>query len=57
MAPGRSRAVVVGPAVLAALLLGSGYLSRRVLAWRRLAAWEADWNSVGPRWARQFRAH
>jgi hypothetical protein len=50
-------AVVTAPAVLAAVLLGIGYLSRRVLDWRRLAGWEADWNSVGPRWTRQLPAH
>jgi hypothetical protein len=47
-------AVVTAPAVLAALLLGIGYLSRRVLDWRRPAGWEADWNSVSPRRTRQF---
>lgn len=48
-------AVTCAPILLAALLLGIGYVSRRVLDWRRLAGWEADWDSVGPRWTRQFR--
>jgi hypothetical protein len=25
-------------------------LIRRLLDWRRLAAWEADWRAFGPRW-------
>jgi hypothetical protein len=37
--------VVVAVALLAVLRL-----SQRFLNWRRLAAWEAAWLAIGPRW-------
>lgn len=38
----------------AGLLLGSAWLlARRILDRRRLAAWDAKWRVVGPRWSRR----
>ena len=37
--------VVVAFALLAVLQLIEGFLN-----WRRLAAWEAAWSAIGPRW-------
>jgi hypothetical protein len=48
-------AKTLAPATLALLLLGLGWLVRRVMNRRRLAAWEADWASTGPRWTRRRR--
>jgi len=48
-------AKTLAPAALALLLLGLGWLVRRVMDRRRLAAWEADWASTGPRWTRRRR--
>jgi len=36
---------------LAAALIVAGWLARRSLDRRRLAAWEADWLATGPRWS------
>jgi hypothetical protein len=41
------------PTVLAALLLGIGWLARWLLDRRKLAAWEAAWALVEPQWTRQ----
>jgi hypothetical protein len=49
-------AIAAAPVVLAVALLGVAFLGRRLLDWRRLAAWETAWTSVGPRWTRQFWA-
>jgi hypothetical protein len=43
-----SRALAV--ATLAVALILAGWLGRRVLDRRRLAAWDADWLATGPRW-------
>ena len=48
-------AKTLAPASLALLLLGLGWLVRQVMDRRRLAAWEADWASTGPRWTRRRR--
>ena len=48
-------AKTLAPATLALLLLGLGWLVRRVMDRRRLAAWEADWALTGPRWTRRRR--
>ncbi|HUB38543.1 MAG TPA: hypothetical protein VMA72_06810 [Streptosporangiaceae bacterium] len=44
-------ATAVGLTVLAALLAGLVWLTRRVLDRRRLARWESAWLAVGPRWS------
>jgi hypothetical protein len=36
---------------LAAVLFAIGWLVRRVLNRRRMAAWDADWLATGPRWS------
>ena len=41
---------VAGAASVALLLALVGVLARRSLDKRRMAAWEADWQSTGPRW-------
>jgi hypothetical protein len=46
-------AVTVGlsaPVFLALLLILAGWLVRLALNRRRLADWETEWNTVGPRW-------
>jgi hypothetical protein len=40
-------------AALALVLVALWWLGRKVLDKRRLAGWEADWLTVGPRWTRQ----
>lgn len=40
-------------AALAVLLAGLALVGRRILDRRRLAGWEAAWQSVGPRWSHQ----
>jgi hypothetical protein len=45
-------AEVLAPLALAALLLGLSGMARVLLNRRRLAAWEAAWASIGPRWSR-----
>jgi hypothetical protein len=44
-----SRALAV--AALAVMLIVVGWLGRRALDRRRLAAWDADWLATGPRWS------
>lgn len=39
-----------GVAALAATLAVVGFLARRSLDKRRLAAWDAEWRAAGPRW-------
>jgi hypothetical protein len=46
-------AASVALTALAVLLAGLALLSRRTLDGRRLAAWEAGWQSAGPQWSRQ----
>ena len=41
---------MAGAAAVALLLALVGVLARRSLDKRRMAAWEADWQSTGPRW-------
>jgi hypothetical protein len=41
---------MAGAAAVALLLALVGVLARRSLAKRRMAAWDADWQSTGPRW-------
>jgi len=41
---------IAGAAAVAVLLAVVGLLARRSLDKRRMAAWEADWQSTGPRW-------
>ena len=36
---------------LAVALIAAGWLARRSLDRRRLAAWDADWLATGPRWS------
>jgi hypothetical protein len=36
---------------LATVLIVAGWLARRSLDRRRLAAWDADWLATGPRWS------
>jgi hypothetical protein len=43
--------VSLAVAALAVLLAGLALLARWLLNWRRLAAWEAAWRSVGPQWS------
>jgi hypothetical protein len=43
-------AEALAPLTLAVLLFGVGCLVRWVTDRRRLAAWEAGWASIGPRW-------
>jgi hypothetical protein len=46
-------AVVIVLAALGGLLMGVAAIVRWVLDRQRLAAWEADWYSTEPRWARR----
>ena len=48
-----SRILAEGTAVgsLATALIVAGWLARRSLDRRRLAAWDADWKANGPRWS------
>jgi hypothetical protein len=45
-------AEALAPVCLAIVLLGVGGLVRLVMNRRRMAAWEAGWASIGPRWTR-----
>jgi hypothetical protein len=42
---------VLAVAGLAVTLILAGWLGRRALDRRRLAAWDADWLATGPRWS------
>lgn len=41
---------MAGAAAVALLLAIVGFLARRSLDKRRMAAWDADWQATGPRW-------
>ena len=43
-------AAVMTLAVMALVLLIALRLIQRLLDWRRMAAWEAAWRAIGPRW-------
>lgn len=43
-------AVIVALVVVALALLAALRLIQRFLIWRRLAAWEAAWSAIAPRW-------
>jgi hypothetical protein len=43
-------AALIAPAVVALAVLVVLRLTQRLLNWRRLAAWEAAWSDIGPRW-------
>jgi hypothetical protein len=43
-------AAVAGPVTMGFFLLCGGMLARRALDRRRLAAWDAEWRTIGPRW-------
>ena len=43
-------AAVIALAAVALTLLAALRLTQRFLIWRRLAAWEAAWSAIGPRW-------
>jgi hypothetical protein len=43
-------AVLAALAAVALTVLAALRLTQRFLNWRRLAAWEAAWSAVGPRW-------
>jgi hypothetical protein len=49
-------AVVGTTLVLATGLAAIASVGQWLLDRRRLAGWEADWNEVGPQWAKEFRA-
>jgi hypothetical protein len=42
--------VIMGLVVEGLALLAMLRLIQRFLNWRRLAAWEAAWSAIGPRW-------
>jgi hypothetical protein len=42
----------VAVALLAVLLVNLALATQRLLDWRRLAAWDTAWRTVGPRWSR-----
>jgi hypothetical protein len=46
-------ATLIAPAALALVLLAAGGAVRLVLNRRRLAAWDAAWDAIGPRWTPQ----
>jgi hypothetical protein len=45
-----AEAAAVATAALGAVLLCLAWAGRRVISRRRLAAWEAEWATVGPQW-------
>ena len=45
-------AAVVAPALLGMVLVAIGFVTRRVLDARRMAAWDTGWSVTGPRWTR-----
>ena len=49
-------AVVGTTLVLATGLAAVASAGQWLLDRRRLAGWEADWNTVGPQWTKEFRA-
>jgi hypothetical protein len=45
--------VALTPAILAVILLGVGWLIRRLLDRRRLADWATEWSAVEPLWTKR----
>jgi len=45
--------VALTPAILAVILLGVGWLIRRLLDRRRLAGWASEWSAVEPLWTKR----
>jgi hypothetical protein len=45
--------VALTPAILAVILLGVGWLIRRLLDRRRLAGWATEWSAVEPLWTKR----
>jgi hypothetical protein len=45
--------VALTPAILAIVLLGMGWLIRRLLDRRRLGGWAAEWSAVEPLWTKR----
>jgi len=45
--------VALTPAILAIILLGAGWLIRRLLDRRRMASWAAEWSAVEPLWTKR----
>jgi hypothetical protein len=45
--------VALTPAILAIMLLGVGWLMRRLLDRRRMASWATEWSAVEPLWTRR----
>lgn len=45
--------VALTPAILAIILLGVGWLIRRLLDRRRLAGWATEWSAVEPLWTKR----
>lgn len=46
-------AAVSAPALLGLILLGTGIAAHDLLGRRRLAAWDEEWRTTGPRWTIQ----
>jgi hypothetical protein len=44
-------AAVLAPVLLGEMLLVAGQLAHFLLGRRRLAAWDAEWQAIGPRWS------
>ena len=49
-------AAVIAVATLGTVLLCLAWAGRWVIDRRRLAAWAAAWDAVGPKWTRRFRS-
>jgi hypothetical protein len=45
--------VALTPAILAIVLLGAGWLIRRLLDRRRMGGWAAEWSAVEPLWTKR----
>jgi hypothetical protein len=45
--------VALTPAILAIMLLGVGWLIRRLLDRRRMASWATEWSAVEPLWTKR----
>jgi hypothetical protein len=45
--------VALTPAILAVILLGVGWLIRRLLDRRRMAGWATEWSAVEPLWTKR----
>jgi hypothetical protein len=42
---------MVAVLLLAELLCGAGLAAQAIADWRRLAAWDAEWRAIGPKWS------